>query len=328
MKTKIVGIVIIVVLALIIGINIYSAPAKQLAQQLDLGQKYLVEQDYEQAVVAFSQAIDIDPMSADAYIGLADAYVGLGDIDKALEILEQGYAMTGDERFQQEIGEKTNEYGAVAFEYREGYQKYDDIGLEVQKIINILVENIKEMDDVDILWEQINMTEFPLVEYSDSRSYFVSTIYDKYKIVFSYAIYNDDKGEYLYVEVRSEKGQGYSLNWCPVRVANAEVEVWVEFAFATCNCINWQWKGKCVYIGKTLEENEVYWQSQETGEMDNSVRVGEWYRYTTVAAFEDVSDDEYYKSYSEYKAGRLKSGNGNGITTLIMNTKSKEDIYW
>jgi tetratricopeptide (TPR) repeat protein len=89
---------IVALIAVVAGIcfGIYNTPAKKLARQLDLGQKYLAELDYEQAIVAFNGAIEIDPMCAEAYLGKAEAYEGLGDLEAALETLEEGYERTGE----------------------------------------------------------------------------------------------------------------------------------------------------------------------------------------------------------------------------------------
>jgi tetratricopeptide (TPR) repeat protein len=60
------------------------------AELLDLGEKYLLEMDYEQAVVQFSKVIEIEPRNPDGYIGLAKAYAGLGKTEKAISVLEDG----------------------------------------------------------------------------------------------------------------------------------------------------------------------------------------------------------------------------------------------
>lgn len=86
-----------------------SSDGKRLSEQLDLGQRYLSELEYEQAVVAFTEAISIDPRSEDAYMGLADAYMGLGDLEAACKALEDGYAATGDERFRERLEELIEE---------------------------------------------------------------------------------------------------------------------------------------------------------------------------------------------------------------------------
>jgi tetratricopeptide (TPR) repeat protein len=66
------------------------------AELLDLGEKYLLELDYEQAIVQFTKLIEIEPKNARAYTGLAEAYTALGRTDEAIEILEQGLAQLPD----------------------------------------------------------------------------------------------------------------------------------------------------------------------------------------------------------------------------------------
>ncbi len=53
--------------AAIAGFIVFSnSPHQRLKKQLIIGQKYLNEMDYEQAVAAFNEALDIDPNSSDA----------------------------------------------------------------------------------------------------------------------------------------------------------------------------------------------------------------------------------------------------------------------
>ena len=72
---------------------------------LDLGQKYLLDGDYEQAIIEFNKVIEIEPKNVDAYLGLAEAYVAAGDYDSAISVLEQGYAETENQALQDRINE-------------------------------------------------------------------------------------------------------------------------------------------------------------------------------------------------------------------------------
>lgn len=74
-------------------------------EQYDLGVRYLSEGNYEEAIIAFTAAIEIDPKKPDTYEKLADVYIALGDIDKAKEILEQGAEATGDDSLRQRFDE-------------------------------------------------------------------------------------------------------------------------------------------------------------------------------------------------------------------------------
>ena len=63
---------------------------KQIAEQLELGNKYLTEANYEQAIVAFNKVIEMDPKQMIAYEKLADSYIGLDKKEEAVDILCQG----------------------------------------------------------------------------------------------------------------------------------------------------------------------------------------------------------------------------------------------
>ena len=43
-------------------------------EQYDLGMRYLNESNYEEAILAFTQAIEIDPKNVEGYLGRAEAY--------------------------------------------------------------------------------------------------------------------------------------------------------------------------------------------------------------------------------------------------------------
>ena len=108
-------------------------------EQYELGLKYLTEGNYEEAILSFTAAIEIDPkqpliyigrgdsyfaydelenhfalaitdyetvldideMYVDAYLRLADVYFALGDSSEALGILQKGYSITGDNKLKE-----------------------------------------------------------------------------------------------------------------------------------------------------------------------------------------------------------------------------------
>ena len=113
-KSKIIIISIVAALVLVVGVftaislvGSSEAPVVQAgtSEQLSLGQKFLIDLEYEKAVAEFNAVIEIEPKNVDAYIGLADAYIGMGDENKAIETLEKGLAETGDERIQARLDE-------------------------------------------------------------------------------------------------------------------------------------------------------------------------------------------------------------------------------
>ena len=48
-------------------------------EQYDVGLQYLLEGDYEEAILAFTTTIEIDPMRPESYLERAAAYLELGD---------------------------------------------------------------------------------------------------------------------------------------------------------------------------------------------------------------------------------------------------------
>lgn len=58
--------------------------ATNAADKIELGQKYLTELNYTEAVASFTEAIKLDPDNIQAYMGRAEAYMALGEYDKAL----------------------------------------------------------------------------------------------------------------------------------------------------------------------------------------------------------------------------------------------------
>ena len=74
-------------------------------EQYDLGMRYLNDGNYQEAVITFTAAIEIDPKRPEAYLGAAEAYIAADDIDAAIAILEKGYAATNDDTLKKRLDE-------------------------------------------------------------------------------------------------------------------------------------------------------------------------------------------------------------------------------
>lgn len=77
----------------------------QWQEQYDLGVRYLSDGNYEEAIIAFTAAIEIDPKQPDAYIGASEAYMEMGDTEVAISILEEGFAETSSEEIRDRLDE-------------------------------------------------------------------------------------------------------------------------------------------------------------------------------------------------------------------------------
>ncbi len=60
-------------------------------EQYDLGVRYLSEGKYEEAIIAFTAAIEIEPKRVEAYVGRGDAYLGLGETEANLAAARADY---------------------------------------------------------------------------------------------------------------------------------------------------------------------------------------------------------------------------------------------
>ena len=73
---------------------------------LSLGEKFLLELNYEHALVQFLGAIEIDPMNPRGYTGAAEAYAGMELYDRAMGILQQGLEeLSGSQGFLRDAAE-------------------------------------------------------------------------------------------------------------------------------------------------------------------------------------------------------------------------------
>ncbi len=93
MKRKSKGLCLILILLLAVGL---LGCADKWQTQYDLGVKYLSEGNYEEAVIAFTAAIEIDEKKPEAYISLAEVYQAQEDWENALAALQQGQESCGE----------------------------------------------------------------------------------------------------------------------------------------------------------------------------------------------------------------------------------------
>lgn len=65
-----------------------------------------LEEHFESAIADFETALGLDEMYVDAYIKLADVYFAMDETDKAIEVLVKGFEVTGDSILQERLAEK------------------------------------------------------------------------------------------------------------------------------------------------------------------------------------------------------------------------------
>ena len=95
----IIGIIAAVIAIIGIGVFLFifatGSDTRKVNKQIELGEKYLTELDYENAILCYKEAVKIDPKNEKAYLGLAEAYrIAINhfeeekDYEKALEYVD------------------------------------------------------------------------------------------------------------------------------------------------------------------------------------------------------------------------------------------------
>lgn len=85
------------VLTAVVAAIICTRPSVRLSRILSKGDKYAAMEDYENALSAYEDALQIDDMSVRAYRGMADNYLAQDKIIETEQILYAGWEKTQDE---------------------------------------------------------------------------------------------------------------------------------------------------------------------------------------------------------------------------------------
>ena len=191
----IVAIFAAVIVAAVISV---TAPKRKLQKQLDLGQKYLTEMDYENAILAYQAAIQMNPKAEGGYLGLAGVYDTMADnsvaaedpkeavayLEKAVDVLKTGEGETGSDAVKQERERLEQKKESIEYTVREQmfYKECYDLLIAYKSDINYYHPYRKQ--------DQIPMRT---VAFCD--------------------IYGDGLPEMVYATDVSELNNGYSYDW-------------------------------------------------------------------------------------------------------------------
>ena len=137
---------IIAIVVAISSIFIYKgaiAP-KLYDKYLNTGIKYLMDGQYEEAILAFDKAIKIDPKTTEARVYQAKAYVGNEEFDKAVEVLEEAQKIDiTKDGLLKEILDILNEIDSdVAYEFLDRFLGVgkDNISQDIKDILDLAYE--------------------------------------------------------------------------------------------------------------------------------------------------------------------------------------------
>lgn len=173
----IIGIVCAVLLIAGIGLFLFffvsGSDARKEKQKIELADKYLTDLDYDSAILAYREAIAINPKNEKAYIGLAKAYKGAiesseaeGKIEEALEYadeaikdLKTGVTNTHSEEVKEALEEIKDKKEELLDKLKES-ESVEPIDEEKETEIEEVIPDPSEKEETDIPDETIDFFDF------------------------------------------------------------------------------------------------------------------------------------------------------------------------
>lgn len=210
---------------------------------LDLGEKYLTEANYEEAIVAFTKAIEIDPKQAAAYEKRAEVYtarIQAGGVDDASQWTDEirGFYASGEADYLKAIELEPKTAG--------NYEKLAELYLlagETEKAVDILKKGYEETGDEALDKRRQEIEASQITSTVDPSVYNGSMTMEMYMIM--------PYPEYFGKEVNTYDGMG--------RMTSFE---WYDFDGTVSETYYWKYDDEA---GKTYEESsEAYYEGIET----------------------------------------------------------------
>lgn len=327
-----------------------NAPVLSWQEQYDLGLRYLSEGNYEEAIIAFTAAIEIDPKrapayagrgnayvlsgeaeenltaaradyekaieldeaNADAYLGLADVYIRQGDYDMALEILQQGFEKVSDDK----IEEKFYEVLAATDDFVSGniveFTPFNELDSSIQFLVEDLMD--KAITNPDEAVEVLSTTYIDLISQGIAPKE-LRTMQNNYKIQMRFLNYNGSNpgGEF---EMRPIEGTAY---YCSGAYCDGHLHV--NHGWGTC--ANWNWNGP-FELTDTISSGYRFYKSGNcvNGLLDGSV-------YTTLSQeYINAIPNAANNYYTYYDMGKeIKTVYSNGFEHPAANY-SDNDVFF
>ena len=260
-------------------------------EQYDLGQQYLLEENYEEAIVAFTAAIEIEPNQAGAYIGRGNAYVLSGETEEHL-----AQALADYQRVLELDEENAEAYLGIADVYiRQG--DYDTA-------LEILNKGLKEIGENEEITAKIEEIESGNITDSSGKLRRQSS-YDESGVLLWYHEFSYDEEE-IQTAVTSFDGAGNETGHVDLRY-NEAGQMLTGYSYVSDGT------GRVYSVEQEYDESGNVIQAKHynpDGELDHTVvfeyesngnRKSSWY---------DSLDELYMTSIQEYdEQGRITKDN-------------------
>lgn len=287
---------------------------KTFDEQYDLGVKYISEGNYEEAIIALSAAIEIEPNSAiaylnrgnayyeqkmldnaisdytnaislnpdtsEVYINLTQLYIEQESYDSALEICKEGLdKFPNDAKLEELHTSLTEDLMVTPWEQRRTFVSEENLPSDIRSIIDqmMLACDTDDMETAKVVVYRYSQTNPPT---ADSKGVAYTTTIGTYKVKLEINCTGHGNGpDYytnkIYFERRPEQG--------PSRALRAEYENYDESTYHiegynttiyVGQTVNWQWEG-------SVSSKQIYTWRQF---LDDSKTVDNTNTYITTGA--------------------------------------------
>lgn len=299
-------VVYFIILLLICGCEKTKTIEQQIVEQMELGEKYLLEQRYEEAIVVFNKAIEIEPQNIVLYERLAYAYSLQGNEEKMLETIYKGIIIV-----QELTGEEREKFVAYA----------EEILLEI-------IENYKQKGDLD---KAIEIAEHGK-EISEVISEKLEELIRKKKA--------EEKRKYIFEEgeelleqlYQAAQSEDYSKISLLISSEEADTIIWSNLgiddsiSYPEDNGIQMQIYIKPVYDDSVYDEERGYWYlgtGVYYGNLVNGKKEGSGWAILNFAP--EDSPGSYQKFDGEWK-NNAPNGNGELISVNIVERRQERIV--
>lgn len=203
----IIGVLSVVVIVCICLVSvIFLKPGKEdkILEQMDLGQKYLDQLEYDKALASYQAVLEIDPNYVEAYLGIVDVYMQQEKFDEALKYANEGYELTGDSRLEEKVQllediiadlvPQENDGDDTVSENETVEEEVEEVPEETEQMQTVARTEREDYDgyyvinEYDSLDRLIKSTEY----YSDGTTYTVEILYQDNKVYYNYNNYASD----------------------------------------------------------------------------------------------------------------------------------------
>ncbi len=329
-KVLIIGLIAIAVVVILATVFIYASGSKdrKLKDTLQLAENYLNELDYEKAISAYEDAINIDPKCVDAYIGIADIYVAMADEAENSKDYETAIkdCDSGLETLNRALNQENDDSEAITVKITEINSKKEEIQ---KKLDDQLAEEQKKLEEEEKAKEEEEKKAKLLSNDSDLSSVQVGdTVYFGHRgyVNLSWDVLDVQEDKVLLLVNIGDFNIDIITNYEKYFYDEEQDKIIPTFIVDTKNNIPKKFDGK-----KTVSYEYFYpIKASGMGHMESKKRPGETplYTYTTIGIYEllnsEIDGEEvncFYLSYDEAKKYAVKNSKLRNVVYV------KEDVY-